>query len=285
MSSTRKGLTKLVAKKPARRLIVPTTPKNLKRATGGWLGVSLEKNYQDHRPEWGDERPLAKGWTPHSMGVACDREAVLAALGYRGEGFSSQLFRIFEMGHDVEARWLTRFQRLGVLVSSGTTVTRSEAPILRGKIDAKVNHPFEPGHILVVEIKSINLDGFRSLPKVSLDPEENFQSLLAMQGKIGQRIHQYLVQHQSYLEMDGSNEGLLLFECKDNQDYKDFYVVYEEAYVMDQYARLNRLNGNRERRTVPACSCVAPSKGIFCRHRPVEEVTLDEIRQLSEVRI
>lgn len=293
----RNGLLKLATKAKANRVIIPpekepkrvlstgaTSKKATKLAAGGWLPIALDAHYRDGRPEWGKERPVDRGFTSHSMGQACDRESVLICLGYRGEHFTSQLMRIFEMGHDVEARWKKRFEKLGVLLSVDDVVSRKIDPVIpKGIIDCKVRHP--DGRTILVEIKSINRDGFRDLPKVSLDPHENFENLMAMQGKIGQRIHQYMVQVQSYLDMDSTEDALLLFECKDNNDVKDYNLVRNREFMNNVYERLKFLNLHRNARTVPPCTCVAPSKGAFCRHKSSEVVSIEEIHALSEVKI
>ncbi len=284
----RRGMTKLVTqtnRKPKKKIVGTSAKKNpdFARAAGGWLGIAIEQKYADHRPLWGDERPIEKGWTPSSMGAECDRETVLKTLGYRGEEISTHLRRIFDAGNDIEARWIKRFQELGVYVDHNVHISRKEPPILSGYIDVTVRHPFEPGHLITVEIKSINSNGFRMLPAVTMDPEENFEALQKLPGKVGARIRGYMVQLQSYLMEGGNPEGLLLFDCKDNQSFAEYYIVLNEPFIQGHYDRLNRLNEYRERRAIPPCTC--GGKGDFCKHRPDEDIDIKMLQSMTEVKI
>ena len=273
-STVKKGMLSLVS--APKKKLVTTTPA-FKRAAGGWLGVAIEQRYADRRPLFGDIRPISKGWTPNSMGKDCDRETILGVLGYQFR-IESKLRRIFDMGNAIEAMWIKRFQEMGCYVDSGTRVTRAEAPTLSGKLDIRVRHPFEPGCLIIVEVKSINANGFRQLPAVTLDPEENFNALLRMTGSVGSRIRGYLVQLQSYLKEDGNPEGMLLFENKDNQEYADYFIVLNEEFIQEQYDRLNRLSEYRERLVVPACNC--KGKGDLCKIKQHEEIELEKFKEI-----
>ncbi len=284
-----RGFAKLVAPKASRRLVIPVTKlpnvkqeerKVWQQAAGGWLALQLEEHYKDRRPVWGPPRDVQKGWKPSSLGKACDRELVAEVLGYQ-ERIPPKLRRIFDMGIDIEKRWLERFTKFGILLAAGTKVKRELEPRIIGKLDAKVRHPYETGRVILVEIKSINRDGFRQLPPVVMDPEENVRNLMKGSGYVGARVRQYMFQHQVYMVEDQVPEGLLLFDCKDNSEYADYAVSVDPELVAEQYARLILLTGYWSRAVVPPCSHSGLKEGI-CGYKAAEEVPVAELHRLSE---
>ena len=254
-------------------------------ATRSWLDMAREEKYVDTRPLWGPVRDLEKGWKPTAMGDPCDRKTILGVLGYRGELISVKLRRIFDMGRYVELMWQATFTDLGLLLAHNVRV-KNNGPIIivSGEYDVLVRHPYDKDRRELGEIKSINDRGFKTLPAVSLDPEVNFDSLWnnVKDSGIQARMRKYLYQVNTYFYETGE-EGFLLMDNKNNQDYADYKLVCNEEMVLKEYNRLNGLNNYWERQVAPSCSCLSESdKGTFCRHRTEDEVELDELKQFTQ---
>ena len=247
-----------------------------------WLALALDDMHADRRPLWGE--PRAGAWHPSALGEPCDRLLVLSMLGYRGEAILPKLQRIFDAGNDIEARWLNRFTELGILLGSQVPVKRDIPPMISGKADALITHPYEMTRRLVVEIKSINSNGFRQLPPVSLDHEVNYHNLMALPTYIGNRIRKYMYQLQVYL-VEGcgqATEGLLLFDNKDTQDFAEYSLLPNPELIAEKYANLIKLDGYRAMLTVPPCTCVSRDRGnVVCGYREAEVLPLTEVQSMT----
>lgn len=270
----RKGMMRLAVPKPKKPAVL-----RHEGVMDSWIQLALQQHYVDRRPPWGTPRPVSKGWTPSALGEPNDRLLVAALLGYRGEPISERLQRIFDAGHDIESRWRTRFQDLGVLLGSGMWLPNTAGSPLKfsGKIDLLVRHAYEPRRQFLVEVKSINPEGFRTLPRVEMSPEANFERLQTLQGMVGDRVRKYMCQFQVYLQELQMPEGILLFDNKGNQEYRDYYVKLQPEFVAGLYERLTRMQRYWERAVLPPWSG-RQSSTFLATYRPDEEVPVAEVQ-------
>ena len=289
-----KGLMKLVgANKGAvsEVLQLPTETEVVAKPLGmkvdNWIELALETHYVDARPTWGAPRRLDQGFTPSSLGEPNDRLLVASLLGYRGEPIGERLQRIFDAGNDIEARWMVRFKNIGVLLApkhekDGQVWLPNSAgsPLFfRGKIDALVEHKFESGRRFIVEIKSINPELYRQLPRLSLDPQVNYTALMGLQGALRDRIHKYMHQLQVYLREMQMDEGMLLFDNKGTQEFLPFHVPRQDEFVDKIYERLVWLRDEYwSQRVLPPWNG-PKGKSFFATYKPTEAVAIDEIKQ------
>lgn len=253
----------------------PVVPKGLGTT---WLQNQSVALREDKRPSWGDIRTM---WRPSSMGEQCDRKSILGMYGYRGDPISHKLSRIFAMGNAVEDIWREDFKKMGVLLQANVRIKDDGPPAISGECDAILQHPSEPGRKLIAEIKSINCNGFKQLPPLTLDPELNYQGLMNTQGNIAGRIRGYMIQLQNYMRLFNVHEGLLLFDCKCTSDFSDYGLNYHPELVETNQNRLIRLDGYRGKFIVPPCTCEGKHEGL-CSYRHSDEVTLDEMKKFTE---
>ena len=266
---------------------LPGTKQVVKGFMDSWIELELRKHYVDNRSIWGDPRPVEKGWTPSSLGEPNDRMLVAAQLGFRGDPIPEKLRRIFDAGNDIEARWLKRFKDLGVWVSDADWLPDAKPGelVLRGRIDIIVRHAFERDRKYIVEVKSINPNGFSNLPRPSRDPAENFQALMNVKGDVGARLHKYMHQLQAYLARMGIPEGILLFDNKGTQDFHDFYIVLEPGFIDPVFERLQRLQDDYwSKGLLPPWGGGSRSKAILATYRPTEAVPYEEVKELYAIR-
>ena len=250
-----------------------------------WLEQRLNEIYVDERPLWGSPRPVYKGWTPNSIGEPNDRLLVAALLGYRGDPISPRLQMIFDAGHDIEARWVKRFTKMGILVDNNVWLPKpSPAPLVfSGKVDARVTHAYEPSRSFVVEIKSISPNGFRELPNASRDPQENYDNLMGMSGVVGDRVKKYMSQVQVYLHCMSMNEGILLFDNKGTQEFTTYYLTINDDALNTIYARLTDMQTSYwEKGLLPVWNG-GKSKSIMATYKPDEVVSIEEMKAQYEV--
>ena len=140
--------------------------------------------------------------------------------------------------------------------------------------------PFEPTRKLLGEIKSINDRGFKELPPVTLDSEVNFNGIMSTTGDIGVRIRGYMLQFQSYLRLTKTDEGFILFDNKNTQDYNDYLLGYHAELLDELHTRLKRLDPYRPAMLIPPCTCKGTHKAL-CLYRTDEEVPLADMKTFA----
>ena len=113
--------------------------------------------------------------------------------------FDSRILRIFDNGHAVHRRLQSYLTAVGILKREEPPVENEEYEI-KGHADGIIEINSFPG---VLEIKSMNVNQFYS----SYEPKP-----------------EHLVQVNVYMFCLGIPRACLLYECKDNQELKEFYL-------------------------------------------------------------
>ena len=187
---------KQITRKAAKSIKVPRQPRVKNQDT--WLLKHLESNLK-----------YTKKWTtkdvfyPSMLGNACDRYLYLAYNGQLADQvIGAKTARIFDHGGSLEVRMKKYFERTGIFLASEQSVIVKN-PTISGRYDFMLKHE-EYGRV-ILELKSINDKGFKALidtPK----PE-------------------HLVQLQIYLNLAGVENGVVLYENKNDQTLKAFKVL------------------------------------------------------------
>ena len=134
----------------------------------------------------------------------CLRYLYFSYFGEKQE-FEPQTIRIFDNGHGVHERLQDYLQKAGVLKELEFPVSDKEYQIY-GRCDGVVQLNGKRG---VLEIKSINTKRFAGdLPK-----------------------KEHVVQLMMYLHLLGLRGGVILYECKDTQELKEFYMALDKEVV------------------------------------------------------
>lgn len=138
---------------------------------------------------------------------------------------------------------------------------RKESLRMVGKRDGKL--VYDDGRKLLLEIKSINTFQFKSL----LEP-----------------LPKHKRQFCFYMLMDGTKEGLFLYEDKNNQMLKWFYFKYDSSLIEDELKLLDYANASIDSETLPGTLPQHPNCETckLCGHKKVckGEQTFKELRKI-----
>lgn len=179
--------------------------------TRDWLSAAIDRYYDRARPErWVHADPTIH---PSSLGSPCALEFELGLLGHRTKA-DGQGVRRMDNGTYVGKRWVETFTKMGILVSYEVPA-KDTNPLISGSIDVIVMNP-QNGEKSVGEIKSMNSNGFRTLPTISQDRKVNMRALWPKWRNYCLQLTTYMVIHKM--------PAWFLFENKDNQEYKVFWV-------------------------------------------------------------
>ena len=126
--------------------------------------------------------------------------------------------RFQKMIHDLEDRVDKYLHKMGV-VQARELVVKSENPPISGRIDFIVKHPKEG--LAIVELKSIHDSGWSAL--------------------IDKPKPEHFVQIQLYMNMQGIDYGIVLYEDKNDQTYKAFKMTVDRQFWADIKTRCNRI--------------------------------------------
>lgn len=174
-----------------------------------------------------------------------------------GEGVTDpNVLRIFDVGHDVHRRIQRDLRAAGILIEDEVKLEDAIHRLI-GSADGLLKIGARQ---LILEIKSINANGFERLYKP--DPKHVCQLTL-------------------YLHMKKLREGVVLYECKDNQRVKEFRVHYNERLAKELLDMLRHVLTEFHNAKVPAKGGDSPDSSV-CRFCPFTQhcwekskVTLD----------
>jgi hypothetical protein len=122
--------------------------------------------------------------------------------GDNNQQFDSRVLRIFDNGHGVHDRLQAYLSDIGILKQSEVPVENDEYEI-KGHTDGIIEINGMKG---ILEIKSMNANQFYS----SYEPKP-----------------EHLIQVNVYMFCIGMPRACLLYECKDNQELKEFFIKQE----------------------------------------------------------
>ena len=157
------------------------------------------------------------------MGNDCDR---FLYLHYNGllpqETISPQLRRIFDHGHATETRYLKYFEKMRIFMDREVSV-RIEDPPIHGRVDFILVEKNPTPNLVILELKTINSYGFEHFI-----PNPN-----------------HIVQVQVYLNILAErykiNEGILWYECKNDQRVKAFRISKDQNVWEQIIARCKKI--------------------------------------------
>ena len=126
--------------------------------------------------------------------------------GDSDQEFEPRILRVFDNGHTVHGRLQEYLHRAGLLIQGEVPVENEEYEI-RGHMDGIIEINGVKG---VLEIKSMNSNQFCSC----FEPRPD-----------------HLIQINVYMFCTGIPRGALLYECKDNQELREFYVKQDHSIL------------------------------------------------------
>ena len=156
---------------------------------------------------------------PSMLGNPCDRHLYFAYTGQLPEQkIEAKTVRIFDTGSSLEIRMKRYFERTGLFLAAEQSV-RLDTPPISGRYDFLLKHE-EYGRI-ILELKSINDSGFSALIEA---PKSD-----------------HLIQLQIYLSLAIIDNGIVLYENKNDQKLKAFKVIRDEKLWESILERCRRI--------------------------------------------
>lgn len=200
-----------------------------------WITRVIDQHFRNGstKERWIDPDPAIR---PSGAGSVCPRDIQLGMLGHR-PGIKGDSRRRMDNGTLLHERWERYLKETGVMVASEVPIKLSD-PVVSGRLDAILQHP-EEGHFTVVEIKSVNSRGFKTLPSSTPDRKVNFNLLTRWNQPYGLSYCKQLLWYLTYGRWNGKefSEAAFLFENKDTQEFRIIYVEPTEE-VLAEYQKI-----------------------------------------------
>lgn len=136
-----------------------------------------------------------------------------------------RVMRILENGNKVHERYLKLFAEMGILVAAEVDAVSND--LIHGRLDAIIT---DRKRNYVVEIKSCSQWTFNKLKKPSTG---------------------HLLQIQFYMYFTNIKQGYILYENKDNQAMKVFYLELDKELVENKLEELKQLKENIDKKIEP----------------------------------
>jgi len=146
-------------------------------------------------------------------------------LGYRLKGFETvvnfpgQVLRIFDQGHDVEARLIKYLTELGMVKKSQMNLVRNNPPI-DCYLDILIDYD---GNEVPIEVKSISNEGFVYRKATHKPKDEHYRQL------------------QIYMDIGGWDRGILYYVNKNNNEHLPLLVEKNQDFLDKLYNRWNAI--------------------------------------------
>ena len=198
-----------------------------------WLRIALDEVLERDQPLW--RRP-AGNFRGSGSGDLCVWSLTFGALGHNVP-HDAKRQRIFDTGKAIELGVVGAAKRAKVFVEGSDQLEGVHGDrMIVSHVDMVARRP-ETGKKYLIEIKSIkNTDygayGFDTLPK-------EHGPTAAGKSPLMKNYRRYVVQWNTYAwspEVD-LEEGCLLFEAKNNQDRKFFWLVRDRGLLDETLAR------------------------------------------------
>jgi hypothetical protein len=194
-------------------------------------GFSLADKYDDWiGKKAGEWKPRDVGWFHPSSSSGCMRRVAFGFLGVAPDAVHAdgRGNRIFGNGHGVHYRIQKELEEMGVLLQKELPF-ESERYLLRGHTDGLLDVPELDNPLL--EIKSINAAGFVYVYKAPRDS--------------------HVDQSTCYMLGLKKKNCILLYENKDNQDWRQHVVEYSKVRMKEINKRFKGVLAKVRERALP----------------------------------
>lgn len=198
-------------------------------SAGDWLGIAIDSS----RAGVEDERWVQPNVEVHpsSAGSACARDIQLGMLGHK-TGIKALNRRRMDNGTDAHTRWSKELAAKGLLVSAGV---RFKVPgEWSGEYDLLCKNP-KSGEVHLGEIKTINSNGYSSLPPQDPDPVRMAYAMAKAKMAYTYQLCQYYVMFKGQVEGGISPDCFFLFENTDTQAFKIIWVRFDDRMMADAF--------------------------------------------------
>ena len=175
-------------------------------------------DYLNNRPEHEKERSYF-----YISEITKSKKGIYNSFKGKKKGKTeAKLHRIFDSGNAVHSRYYKYFAEMGILVAAEVDAVKND--LIHGRLDAIITDRKEN---YVVDIKSMSQWSF-----TKLKDEPTFDAKM---------------QVLFYMYYTNINKGFIVYECKDNQTIKVFYIEMNDAHkklVENTIEELKKLKEN-----------------------------------------
>ncbi len=123
--------------------------------------------------------------------------------------------RIFENGNYVHARWMKVFAEMGILIAAEVEAVKND--LISGRADAIISDKKE---LFVVDVKSCSQWTFNKLNETPYRP---------------------MMQLMGYMYFLNIPKGIILYENKDNQAVKIFYIDLDKSLIEKELQKMRHV--------------------------------------------
>ncbi len=164
--------------------------------------------------------PPSKGkFYPSNFGNPCDKYLYLAYNGLLDwDTIKPRIQRIFDHGGTFETRMKKYLEKANLYIDDEVSIKYEDPPI-SGRIDFIITH--EKHKEALLELKTIKDEDFKELKET---PK-----------------HEHLIQLQIYLNITNRDYGVVLYENKNDQNFKAFKVDRDEQVWQDILKRCEKI--------------------------------------------
>ena len=164
--------------------------------------------------------PPYKGkFYPSNFGNPCDKYLYLAYNGLLDwDTIKPRIQRIFDHGGTFETRMKKYLEKANLYIDDEVSIKYEDPPI-SGRIDFIITH--EKHKEALLELKTIKDEDFKELKET---PK-----------------HEHLIQLQIYLNITNRDYGVVLYENKNDQNFKAFKVDRDEQVWQDILKRCEKI--------------------------------------------
>jgi hypothetical protein len=215
-------------------------------STGDWLGTAIDSSKIGAESErWAAPNIEVH---PSSAGSACPRDIQLGMLGHKTEVKPLNRRRM-DNGTDAHKRWSQELAAKGLLVSAGV---RLKIPgEWSGEYDLLCLNP-KTGLSHLGEIKTINSNGYSSLPPQDPDPVRMAYAMARARMAYTYQLCQYYATFRGHIEGGVSPDCFFLFENTDTQGFKIIWVRFDDRMIADAFRNSTAAQAaTREQRLIP----------------------------------
>lgn len=187
------------------------------------LKTAIDK-YYDAKPDWGSKD---RDYFYMSEAGKCERSIFYGFKNKETKSVDARVRRILENGDYVHARFMKIFAEMGILVAAEITPQQTE--LIHGRADAIIT---DGKQNYIVDVKSISHWSFTPLKEAK---------------------EEHKIQLMMYMYFFKIPRGYLLYECKNTQAIKSFYIELDTKLIEDKLDSLRKLKENINSNTVPDC--------------------------------
>lgn len=269
--------------KATRRRKRVSQPKPQPKLQDDWLDHALDEALIFNQREWDEPR---KFFRASGTGERCERALTFDVMGHRVP-VEPRVARIFKAGYAIEKSNIDTMELVpGLLGDTQKKVELTDPPIV-GHYDVRIRTP--RNRWVIGDIKSIKTENFDKLP-------EQHGLLFMMDSPLLDYYHyKYLCQLNTYLFGAKLTQGFLLFEDKNDQRRKIFWLKRDEelhAIVLDIHKTAWEYASQNPIRLAPIPEGFNPSLSSnnlgckWCNHRYLcrqlpETAGYEEVRALD----